>query len=1191
MDSPNGWVQTDLCFPLELTHKDYARRVLEILWIEYDEGKPSTWTLPVPCRSNAHLVASLKRVKNAKENGDLFSACEFVEVARAHAANANARGTATKALEGLFKQVTAHQESKELRLAQDGYQFAGEPRVICKRRADPNIAPVPTIAPAPSGTQRSSSTTRSSSAGGGARRDEGSYHSPAAVALTRLLRFDSPEWRDRLSLRLFLTELVAFLQESLPLVPHQRTNVFSEAIDIVREILCLEPEGHAMDYELPMLLDELRTTRQPVFLLGGAKVERAKKFAQELQSFIDASRSEYRLHLERSAQEPAFGTRPAGELVMHLTVSIEPAAVCLLRANRQDVLDLLLDARRQSRSESESQPRVMLHDIAKLMSVGFSCSTLRRAFDLLTLRKSGCAATTLLESCPTPEEKVDMLRKLKGAGYSLVELYRSVACPLLKEALAVRAAELRSIGCSCEELQFTYDAKELRDGGFTALELSKLAGFTPEKLRQAGFSNEELKRAGHNHDDESGKRSASPSATNQAMLIDESKKVKSAPTINAPSPSRSGGQLSELKRTGKSAGELRRLGHSLQDMVAAGFSAAELRRGGFSFHDLKQSGFSLAELKRAGCCAAEATFIDFSLSELKQAGFTAVEMKKAGFRVEDLWGEGFSARDIRSAWRNILDLTEGGIPLSQLIASGVTIQELRRAGITVVDLRKKGECSASALHKAGISFNEMFEHPDLGAAAFTVAELKAAGCPLRDVIAASVAVANVIASGAFSVSELRETGIPAKVLLDNGVSVKELKRAGVTVTELKRCACSVQQLKDGGFTITDLRRSGCFGAKELTASGCTLRELRQGGFAACDVLMATSDAKERTDDDWHGLAEAGFTATELRAAGCPLPVLFRQKYATESLTEVCRMVPASELREAGCPVSLLKCWGFTASDAKAAGYSLRDLANEGGFTVSALRKANISAKALVGIGLSASELRKGGFSAAELWRGSCTAADLRSAGFSLLELRRAGFDARDLSRAGFTLEEMHAAGCIASELRAAGFHASELRAADFSLTELRRGNYTLQELKDAAFDLLTLRHLNFPLSDFKQVGFTALELFSCGFSPRELREMGFTADDFKSMPQCLLSDLRQAGYSLAELKAAGCCTAFDLRSSGVSATPAKKVGFTLMELHVAGYSLTELLSAGYSWEEMTDAGLIAEEAAKHYSLGDSPQTS
>ena len=179
-------------------------------------------------------------------------------------------------------------------------------------------------------------------------------------------------------------------------------------------------------------------------------------------------------------------------------------------------------------------------------------------------------------------------KKLKEAGYTAAQLNRSGAdlFQLKNAGFSVKDLQELDIGPRIKKLiiEAGYTAKELKEGGFKAIELKR--EFRTSELKDGGYTAKELKDADFTASD-----------------------LKAA-----------GFTVRDLKEGGFNAGKLKEAGYTVEYLKEAGFNICELINAGFSAYELKAN-FTASDLKEAG----------FSTQKLKDAGFTEEELNKAGF--------------------------------------------------------------------------------------------------------------------------------------------------------------------------------------------------------------------------------------------------------------------------------------------------------------------------------------------------------------------------------------------------------------------------------------------------------------------------------------------------------------------------------------------------------------------------------
>ena len=184
------------------------------------------------------------------------------------------------------------------------------------------------------------------------------------------------------------------------------------------------------------------------------------------------------------------------------------------------------------------------------------------------------------------------------------------------------------------------------------------------------------------------------------------------------------------------------------------------------------------------------------------------------------------------------------------------------------------------------------------------------------------------------------------------------------------------------------------------------------------------------------------------------------------------------MREKGFTVQELKVeQQFSAAQLSDAGFSMRDIC-EGGYTAAQLRSEGFGAVSLCGAGYQATQLLdagfsvrelKGEFSLTELKRENISAAQLKTAGFTAQQLKAEMFSAEELKGAGFQAAELKSVGCSAGELVEAGFGSDELCAAGFTAWDMQIAGHTASQLKELGYEVGSVRKLFAP-EDLETLG-------------------------------------------------------------------------------------------------------------------------
>ncbi len=308
------------------------------------------------------------------------------------------------------------------------------------------------------------------------------------------------------------------------------------------------------------------------------------------------------------------------------------------------------------------------------------------------------------------------------------------------------------------------------------------------------------------------------------------------------------------------------------------------------------------------------------------------------------------------------------------------------------------------------------------------------------------------------------------------------------------------------------------------------------------------------------LADAGFSATEIRAAeqvlppgmtadsvkntGCSVEALKRERLAGVSAALI--------RRHAGCSASALKAAGFAKSDLLNAGFNPAELN-----AISPLVNDNLvkaagcdpnQLKGLLAQGVSAKRIHA---------LNGCSAQALKDAGFDAKDLLEAGFSPQDLAAAGFTPHQINGATMSDAAVRRAGCDPTQLKALLVQGVSAKRihqlNGCSAQALKDAGFDA----------KDLLNAGFTAQQLADAGFTPSQVSGAAISNDTIRGAgcdPNKLKTLVAQ-GVSAKRIHDVNGCSAQALKAAGFDAKDLLAAGFTPQELLQAGFTPNQLNAA------------------------------
>ena len=284
-----------------------------------------------------------------------------------------------------------------------------------------------------------------------------------------------------------------------------------------------------------------------------------------------------------------------------------------------------------------------------------------------------------------------------------------------KSLLAPRT--LREVGFSARALMTAdFAPSELYEGGYTAIELKALGGFSDRALFELGYGVGELKAAG----------------------------------LGAASLAKLGHSAIELHGVGFTATELRRAGYPLASLVEAGYAPSALVDAGYGAAALFTAGFEAASLRassssssggppQGGAPSRESTrgakepplppstgpppFL-FNAAELRSAGYSAVALREAGYDCKPVAAAGYSAADATAAGYSLSVLLQADYAVRDLRKAGHSSSEMRRAGVSL-DRLKSGGYTPTELQEGGFDAVAL-----KGAGGFSLAQLREANTPV-----------------------------------------------------------------------------------------------------------------------------------------------------------------------------------------------------------------------------------------------------------------------------------------------------------------------------------------------------------------------------------------------------------------------------------------------------------------------------
>jgi ribosomal protein L13E len=200
------------------------------------------------------------------------------------------------------------------------------------------------------------------------------------------------------------------------------------------------------------------------------------------------------------------------------------------------------------------------------------------------------------------------------------------------------------------------------------------------------------------------------------------------------------------------------------------------------------------------------------------------------------------------------------------------------------------------------------------------------------------------------------------------------------------------------------------------------------------VAAALSPACRPPECDWVALKNDGYSARELKIAGCSWALLLALEYDLPSMKAA--GYDAAAFRAARCSWTDLFAAGFTASEVKAAGCDI-SAARAAGFDLPSMKAAGYDAAAFRAARCSWTDLFAAGFTASEVKAAGCDISAARAAGFDLPSLKAAGYDAAAFraarcswaemnTGAGFTARELRPFGCDFASAKSAGYDVANL---------------------------------------------------------------------------------------------------------------------------------------------------------------------
>lgn len=256
----------------------------------------------------------------------------------------------------------------------------------------------------------------------------------------------------------------------------------------------------------------------------------------------------------------------------------------------------------------------------------------------------------------------------------------------------------------------------LRAAGFSAVELSS-TGVNVSRLRVAGFSAKEL--------------------------LDSGAAIAELQTV--------GVTVVELREAGCNVSDL--LGvYTLHDLVAGGYAEADLYAHGCSFAELRQVGIGLSRLMAIGCSLKELKKMGASIDKFREANCSVASLREVGYTLRECREAGYSVAEARESTAPVSALLDAGYDLKEMLQLATThaMREFKLANAKVADLRIAGFSSAS-VKDAGYSLREMQE------GGYTARELKDIGITVVGLKEAGYSFQQL--SPEFTARELKQAGV------------------------------------------------------------------------------------------------------------------------------------------------------------------------------------------------------------------------------------------------------------------------------------------------------------------------------------------------------------------------------------------------------------------------------------------------
>jgi len=464
-------------------------------------------------------------------------------------------------------------------------------------------------------------------------------------------------------------------------------------------------------------------------------------------------------------------------------------------------------------------------------------------------------------------------------------------------------------------------------------------------------------------------------------------------------------RLSDLKKAGYTAADLRSGGYNALELKICGYSAAEVISVGCTASDLKAAGYEASELKKAKFGVVYLKSAGYTASDLKLAGYTAASLggKSLGGNTSSVASDGqkdgyYGPSTPDSERYNTYDVTHAGYGAAELKAAGYDVYDLQRAGYRTLALRKV-DFNTEDMRMAGYSASEM------KGGGYSADDLLDAGYDFDDVLRAGYTAA-YLKKNNFCAADLMSAGYSVLHLQDAGFSTSEVTAAGYSAADLKRggyTACDLPVDSDSGHTYsaTECKQAG-YALTELVQAKYSTRELKEAGY--CAVKLKPFEPSIRH------MKQIGFTASEMRAAGYSVSELMAVRYKISAMKKAGYTaadlepfyVSATHMKSGGYGAAELREVGYSAATLKEAGYGMDDIVRAG-YPASEL-------KAVYGRGNSAPALRRAGYTALDLADAKYRILDLKHANYSATEMKKAGYSVSDLKNVGYSFIELRSAG-------------------------------------------------------------------------------------------------------------------------------------------------------------------------------------